>query len=101
MRLIDADAINTKTFVDFVGNQGYISFGDALWMISELPTVEAKSVVHGEWIKIKDWNENDNALFECSNCHYGDTHAKAMKVPYCWHCGAKMSYADMRGEKND
>lgn len=38
MRLIDADAINTKTFVDFVGNQGYISFGDALWMISKQPT---------------------------------------------------------------
>ena len=45
MRLIDADAINTKTFVDFVGNQGYISFGDALWMISKLPAVDAVPVI--------------------------------------------------------
>ena len=74
---------------------------DIINIINGLPTVEAKPVVSGEWIKIKDWDENDNALFECTNCHYGDTHAKAMKVPYCWHCGAKMTYADMRGGKND
>lgn len=71
------------------------------YLIYNQPTVEAKPVVKGEWIKIKDWDENDNALFECTNCHYGDTRANAMKVPYCWHCGAKMFYADMRGEKYD
>lgn len=38
MRLIDADAITKETFVEFVGNQEFISFNDALWMISELPT---------------------------------------------------------------
>lgn len=67
---------------------------------TRIPTVEAEPV-YGEWIKIKDWDENDNALFECNNCHHGDTHAKSVKVPYCWYCGAKMSYADMRGGKNE
>ena len=66
----------------------------AISVVEDTPTVEEKSV-HGEWIKIKDWDENDNALFECNNCHHADTHAKSVKVPYCWHCGAKMSYVDM------
>ena len=86
---------------DCVKCMGSCRFGELREIILNAPTVEAKPVVHGEWIKIKDWDENDNALFECTNCHHGDAHAKSVKVPYCWYCGAKMSYADMRGEKHD
>lgn len=47
-------------------------------------------VVHAKWCKIDDWDDNDNALFECTNCHHGDVHARSVAVPYCWYCGAKM-----------
>lgn len=95
MRLIDADAITTKTFVDFVGNQDYISFGDALWMISELPTVEAKPVLHGEWIK------GDTGEWQCSVCREENCYAyceplKRFTDLYCPNCGA-----DMRGGKSE
>lgn len=105
MRLIDANAflqseIKRCGCVPLIGS--CTSDNEIFkFILEKQPTVEAKPVIKGEWIKIKDWDENDNALFECNNCHCGDTHAKAMKVPYCWHCGAKMSYADMRGEKNE
>ena len=86
---------------DIVPNNLAEGFMQMEKLIKEQPTVEAKPVVHGEWIKIKDWDENDNALFECNNCHHADTHAKSVKVPYCWYCGAKMSYVNMRGVKNE
>lgn len=35
-------------------------------------------------------NANDNYQYECSNCGYGDIHAKSAHVSYCWHCGAEM-----------
>ena len=46
-----------------------------------------------EWIRIGDYDCDNNAPFECSNCHAGDTHAKGVRVPYCWKCGAKMKGA--------
>jgi hypothetical protein len=48
----------------------------------------------GEWIIADTQNEEDvqngNYRYICSCCGYSDTHSKAVRVPYCWHCGAKM-----------
>ena len=49
---------------------------------------EAEPIKHGCWVYIRD--EENNGLYECSECHKGDIHAKTCKVPYCWNCGAKM-----------
>lgn len=46
----------------------------------------------GKWIEI-GYVGNDNYNFMCSECRYTDTHTKAEKVNYCWHCGAKMEGA--------
>lgn len=61
--------------------------------------VEVAKVVHAKWCKIDDWDDNDNALFECTNCHHGDVHARSVAVPYCWYCGAKMDGKE-EGVKN-
>lgn len=45
-------------------------------------------IKHGRWIYIRD--EENNGLYECSECHKGDIHAKECKVSFCWNCGAKM-----------
>lgn len=72
MRLIDADAINTKTFVDFVGNQGYISFDDALWMISKQPTVYNVEEVVKEVSEIGVWFcDSVECCDGCDDCEQG------------------------------
>lgn len=49
---------------------------------------EAEPIKHGRWIYIRD--EENNGLYECSECHKRDIHAKECEVPYCWYCGTKM-----------
>ena len=58
--------------------------------LMEMEVVDAKPIVHGEWKRQTDYDENDNAVFECSNCMHGDVHAKSAIVPFCWYCGARM-----------
>lgn len=66
-------------------------------LVSHLPSVENKGEDRpkGHWIE-SGYVGNDNYLFECSECHSTDTQSKAVKVNYCWHCGA-----DMRGEADE
>lgn len=49
----------------------------------------------GKWILHDNQRQEDvdcgNYLYICSECGYSDLHAKTQDVPYCWHCGAKMS----------
>lgn len=49
----------------------------------------------GEWIledvQRKEDVENSNYSFRCSECGYRDIHSKCVEVPFCWHCGAKMT----------
>ena len=53
------------------------------------PTVEAEPVRHGRWIFIR-MDDNENGLYECSECHRGETHCPHVEVKYCWNCGARM-----------
>ena len=87
-RLIDADELKRE----FVGNR----YGTKAieYVIDNVPTVDAEPVRHGRWIyKEKVYNNapyDSTARYECSECGYSDEHAIDVKVPYCWHCGAKM-----------
>ena len=60
--------------------------------IDEQPTVEAKEVVHGKWIKRVKNNGGYVASITCSACGY--SHSR-VTYNFCPECGA-----DMRGEKN-
>lgn len=83
MRLIDADAITKEKLVKFVGDQNFISFGDLLWMISEIPTVDAVPVVRGEWKFIYG---NLVKFFKCNKCGKYQEFA----TNFCSNCGADM-----------
>jgi len=61
---------------------------DLFELLDQMPTIEAEPIKHGRWIYIRD--EENNGLYECSECHKGDIHAKECKVSYCWNCGAQM-----------
>lgn len=59
------------------------------------PTVEAKPVIHGEWIPVK----HSRGGHECSVCNsYAPSYQSGREYisKYCPYCGA-----DMRGEKHD
>lgn len=61
-------------------------------LIDEAPTVEAKPVVHGEWLLR---HIGAGHMWECSVCHKRPDIYVTMDTNFCPSCGA-----DMRG-KND
>lgn len=94
MRLIDADALIPQMESDANQMEDPIAIMFAYAAISDIkhaPTVDAKPVRHGHWIKPDDgcvrpfWEK-----YICSEClcHSGNT-------AYCPSCGAKME----RGER--
>lgn len=90
MRLIDADAMNEELFYKQLGGKDTLITAECAFnMINEQPTVEAKPVVHGEWLKV---NGCLSWFYRCSVC--GDFNE--YKTNFCKHCGA-----NMRGGKNE
>lgn len=95
MRLIDADKLDEEAMYLFVAisgnpkqhtvvNECKSSFRR---MIEEQPTVEAKEVVHGEWIY------NEYYTWECGNCGFHPFKGFIPKEPgfnYCPNCGCDM-----------
>lgn len=61
--------------------------------IGALPTVDAKPVVHGEWIEVSRTEGRFETLIEekCSLCgRYVNRYDTQPKDKYCPNCGAKM-----------
>ena len=69
---------------------------DRMTALQELPTVEARPVVKGEWLYERE-TYNTCSAWKCSNCGecYGLPFIKD-EYNFCPECGA-----DMRGGKND
>jgi hypothetical protein len=95
-RLIrEEDAIREiDKWLDNVGTayvgKGLSYYGELLGCISDAPTVDAKPVVHGEWINAYPEIE-PNPMFMygiCSEC--GFEQSISDKLNYCPNCGAKM-----------
>lgn len=102
MRLIDADAIPYETH--------YVPDGETEWeykeeqcvcksTIDQMPTIEARPVVRGEWVEYDCFCCNSDgepvvktgSIFACSVCGREEQY----REPFC-HCGA-----DMRGDPNE
>lgn len=98
-RLIDVDALmKEKVWLvgGFASDAYSIGYMDALDKIEEViknqPTIEAKEVVHGEWVK----EEN---TWVCSVCHKENACAYSEELEryidfYCPKCGARMDGAE-------
>ena len=82
--LIEALEKEEKIYKD---NQTYPSFYTAKAVIRHQPSVESHN---GQWVQMTDFDADNNAIFECSNCFHSDTQAKGVEVPFCWYCGARM-----------
>lgn len=65
-------------------------------VIESIPGEDVQPVRHGHWIMVNEPDENGNALYQCSECHRGETHTPIVEVPYCWHCGAQMDEEERR-----
>ena len=93
-----SDLIDRQAAIDRLTEYGngravFISVGEAIIRIEQLPPAQPERI-RGRWILAKEQRrediENDNYMYNCSNCDCGDLHSKAVKVSYCWNCGAKM-----------
>ncbi len=100
-RYIDADAWNefyierTKDLESY--NHYDMGYGDAMdnvddWMDAQ-PTIEARPVVRGEWIKYKLGWDDYVLRVKCSVCDHREYNNKPH---FCPNCGA-----DMRTEKEN
>lgn len=78
---------------DIMGGLNYES------ILKKIPTVEAEPVRHGRWI-FHRMDEDENGLYECSECHCGETHSPNVVVRYCWNCGARMD-GEEEGKKSE
>ena len=100
------DALNKIDVSDGVGISS-IACGvqeSAINVIQHLPSAQPEQK-KGEWIlsDLQDENEvaNDNFYYVCSCCGASDLHAKSMKVPFCWKCGAMMRGEEEESEASD
>lgn len=95
MRLIDADELKACFDGYYIPENGYkpmFGFDFVNEEIDDAPTVEAKEVVHGEWIKVDgDWKNSNTGepltVHQCSNCRNYFIHAP---YNFCPNCGADM-----------
>lgn len=94
-RLIDADELPVQKVyaVDEAG------FGATFYMIDKTdidkaPTIEAKPVVHGEWVNSRFSVMNGTYEEQCSCCKGWSAE---YNKPYCCNCGADMR----KGKKHE
>ena len=95
-RLIDANNLieeireercyNCRNFKDMKCD--YCGTADYIYMIEDMPAVEAKAVVHARWISKN--HHGYEWVFVCSNCDYIDGYPFNDRSNYCPNCGAKM-----------
>lgn len=92
MRLIDADLLMSDISWYDHHETVDISVSRVLRDIKNQPTVEAKPVVHGEWVHSfgDEWKCSECGDVICTEGSWDKPKAK-----FCEECGA-----DMRGEKN-
>ena len=85
-RLIDADAL-----IEVLNDNGVPYNADANYFIEHAPTIDAVSVVHGEWIFRREFVEDTPFTgYRCSNCNYW----QGMGAwNFCPNCGARMKGA--------
>lgn len=88
-RLIDADALKK----DLSENYTFYGFGqlmnDFYEALDSAPTIDAVSVVHGEWIDAGT-DLDGTHYYRCSNCGW----EVETDYPNCPYCTAKMKGAD-------
>ena len=90
MRLVDAHEYvkELKNEMDWPGRHPeFISAIEcAMADLSDMPTIDARPVVHAEWVWTVNGEADHEQYWVCSNCKEHSFH----KSPYCSECGATM-----------
>ena len=85
MRLIDADRLLSDRMKKYYYHLKNGDIAIPIIDIEHAPTIDAVSVVHGEWIDKGNWMG-----IECSRCK---CHSRYV-TPFCPQCGARMKTED-------
>ena len=98
MRLIDADKLNIDFYDEYETEDDAYAYGYiSKHQIDTAPTIDAVSVVHGEWKPFDlKWGRS---IWYCTACEEGvevpcDIWTHKPIYNYCPNCGAKMKGAD-------
>lgn len=81
--------INASTAAEIISEKHNIPLSDLVDTFATIPTVDAKPVVRGEWVKLET---ADEYVCKCSICNYPISGWH--KTNFCPDCGA-----EMRGDK--
>ena len=84
-RLIDADKLIEEGWI--LERHGESNKLIGVKSIADVPTVEAKEVVHGKWIEYEE-DAKGNSPVECPRCRY--LYARLYPKNFCPNCGADM-----------
>ena len=99
MRLIDAEWLKElyQPYESYNGKELAVPIGTILANIDDAPTIDAVSVVHGEWKPFDlTWGRSLYACSVCGEVEYLPCDAFNGKplFKFCPNCGAKMKGAD-------
>lgn len=90
MRLIDAEALKDDAREKIGYLYGVTKF---IKMINEMPTIEAKPVVHAHFIEHMEFDYEggySGSSYSCSNCNEVNYYDDIKDFKYCPVCGAQM-----------
>lgn len=94
------DLVERSLVIDVINRSDYdLEYHDEAEMmiddIRSIPSAPPEKRHTGKWMLLDNQRQEDirngNYMYTCSNCLHSDVHAKSVKVPYCWFCGAEMA----------
>ena len=59
-------------------------------IVKYMPAADVAPVVHAQWEKISEPDEDGNVWYRCPICQHNDKQSPGIDVPHCWYCGARM-----------
>lgn len=59
-------------------------------IVDDIPAADVAPVVHAQWEKISEPDEDGNVWYRCPICQHNDKQSPGINVLHCWYCGARM-----------
>lgn len=54
-------------------------------IVDEIPAANVAPVVHAQWEKISEPDDDGNVWYRCPICQHNDKQSPGIDVPHCWY----------------